>query len=134
MPTAWDSKNRWNGKKKPVTLVSTVVNRKTPVQPSRRFPLSSPNVTTNPVKIPIKLNTTCTKVNAVIPRIMMSPLQQKLRLDDPVDRQDTLGRLHPQWSSPVLSSSSFSNAGSVSDYHVCRPSETLRIDFMRKST
>jgi len=37
-------------------------------------PPSSPNTTTNPEKIPIKLNTTCTNVNVVIPKIMIFPL------------------------------------------------------------
>src|SRR6266853_6378465 len=46
------------------------------VQPSSRFPKSSANTTTNPEKIPIKLSTTCTKVNVVIPKIMM-PIRSK---------------------------------------------------------
>src|SRR5260370_41450620 len=73
MPTTWDG-NKWsNGKPNAVTLVATVLTRKSAVQPSSRFPASSPNMTTNPEKIPTRLNTTCTKVNVdvVIPKIMM---------------------------------------------------------------
>ena len=71
MPTPCDGKKRWNGKRNPVTLVATVLTRKSAVQPSSRFQASSPNTTTNPEKIPIKLSTTCTKVNVVMPKIMM---------------------------------------------------------------
>ena len=71
MPTAWDGKKRSNGKRNPVTLVAIVLIRKTAVQISSRFAVSSPNTTTNPEKIPIKLNTTWTIVNVVIPKIMM---------------------------------------------------------------
>src|SRR6266850_3802730 len=74
MPTPCDGKNLWNGKRNPVTLVSTVVTKNSGVQPSSRLPPSSPNTTTNPDKIPIKLSTTCTKVNVVIPKIMRLPL------------------------------------------------------------
>src|SRR5260370_29394859 len=73
MPTPWDGKKRWNGKKNPVTFVSTVVTRNSAVQASRRFAASKPNTTTNPDKIPIKLNATCTKVSVVTPKIMMPP-------------------------------------------------------------
>src|SRR6266850_3328265 len=89
MPTPWDGKNLWNGKKNPVTLVSTVVTRNSAVQPSSRFPPSSPNTTTNPEKIPIKLNTTCTNVNVVIPKIMIFPPSRRKNSDDPVEREDT---------------------------------------------
>ncbi len=58
-----------NGKSNPVTLVATVLARKTAVQMSSRFAAISPNTTTNPEKILTKLNTTCTKVNVVIPKI-----------------------------------------------------------------
>lgn len=61
MPTMWGGE-RWNGKPNPVTLVATVVVRKSAVQPFIRFPFSSPNMTTNPEKIPTRLNTTCTTV------------------------------------------------------------------------
>jgi hypothetical protein len=66
MPTPGDGKKRWNGKRDPVTLVATVLARKSAVQRSSRFALSSPNTTTNPEPIPTKLSTTCTKVNVVI--------------------------------------------------------------------
>src|SRR6266852_7294361 len=98
MPTPCDGKNLWNGKRKPVTLVSTVVTRNSAVQPSSRFPLRSPNTTTNPDKIPIKLSTTCTKVNVVIPKIMSFPSRWK-SLDDRAEREDTTHFLPAQFSS-----------------------------------
>src|SRR3981189_2479928 len=70
MPTPCDGKKRWNGNRNPATLVATVVTKKTAVQPSRRFAANSPNRTINPEKIPIRLNTTCTKVKVVIPKII----------------------------------------------------------------
>src|SRR5882762_10835109 len=72
-PTTCDGNNLWNGNMNPVTLVATVVSRKSAVQPSRLFPAISPNKTTNPDKIPTRLITTWTKVKVVIPRIMMCP-------------------------------------------------------------
>src|SRR5712691_11883898 len=78
MPAPCDAKKRWSGKRNAVTLVVTVLTRKSAVQPSSRFPTSSPNTTTNPEKIPIKLSTTCTKVNVVMPKIMM-PVPSKPR-------------------------------------------------------
>src|SRR6266851_3494621 len=75
MPMAWDGKKRWKGKKNPVTLVATVVQIKTAVQPLSGLEARSPNITTNPAKIPIKLNKTCTKVNMVIPKIMIAPFE-----------------------------------------------------------
>ena len=56
--TAWDGKKVTKGKPNPVTLVATVVTRKAPVQPSSRFPATSPPATTNPAKIPIRLKRT----------------------------------------------------------------------------
>src|SRR6267378_6718446 len=70
-PTTWDGNNLWNGNMNPVTLVATVVTRKSEVQPSRLLPAISPNNTTNPDKIPTRLITTWTKVKVVMPRIMM---------------------------------------------------------------
>src|SRR5208282_3998923 len=63
------------GKKNPVTLVKTVVIRKSAVQPSSRFPASMPRATTNPDKIPTRLIATWTKVNVVIPRIITASVQ-----------------------------------------------------------
>src|SRR5437588_9580956 len=63
MPTPWEGRKRWNGKRNPVTLVSTVLARKTAVQPATRFPESIPYATTNPARIPTRLITTCTSVN-----------------------------------------------------------------------
>src|SRR6266568_6692188 len=97
MPTPWDGKKRWNGKKNPVTFVSTVVTRNSAVQASRRFVASKPNTTTNPDKIPIKLNATCTKVSVVTPKIMMPP-QPETHLGDPADPEDTIDRLQAQFS------------------------------------
>jgi hypothetical protein len=71
IPNASAGVNPLNGKKNPVTLVAAVVIRNIAVQLSSRFSANSPNTTTNPEKIPIKLNTTCTKVKVVIPKIMM---------------------------------------------------------------
>src|ERR1700737_5583711 len=73
MPIACEGKKRWNGNRKPVTLVATVLQIKTAVQPLSGFELSSPNKTTKPAKIPIRLNKTCTKVNIVMPKIMREP-------------------------------------------------------------
>ena len=56
MPTAWEGKNLWNGNRNPVTLVKTVVARKSAVQPSRRFAVRNPPTTTNPERIPPELN------------------------------------------------------------------------------
>src|SRR6476660_8439477 len=60
------------GKRKPVTLVSTVVIRKTAVHPSSRLPVSMPHTTIRPVPMPIRLSATCTNVKVwiVIPRTM----------------------------------------------------------------
>ena len=85
MPTPCDGKNLWNGKRNPVTLVSTVVNRNSAVQPSSRFAASSPNTTTNPERIPVKLNTTCTNVNVVIPKITRHPFSDKLWMTQPAE-------------------------------------------------
>ena len=62
MPTACDGRNLWNGKKNPVTLVYTVVERKSAVHPSNGFAPSIPNNTTKPEAIPIRLKMTCTRV------------------------------------------------------------------------
>src|SRR6266852_5694188 len=75
-PTPYDGLNPWKGKKNPVTLVNTVVTRKSAVQPSNLFPASSPNATTTPDKIPTKLIATWTKVNVVMPKIMMRLLSE----------------------------------------------------------
>ena len=55
-----------------MTLVRIVVTRNTPFQPSSRRPLRNPYTTTSPVKIPIRLNNTCTSVNVEtdMPRII----------------------------------------------------------------
>jgi hypothetical protein len=42
----------------PVTLVATVVVRKSAVQPFSRFPVTKPETTTNPDRIPTRLNAT----------------------------------------------------------------------------
>jgi hypothetical protein len=70
MPTLWDG-SRWsNGNPNPVTLVATVVARKTAVQPSRRLPATRPSTTTSPDAIPARLISMWTTVNvsSVIPR------------------------------------------------------------------
>src|SRR5476651_848877 len=69
-PTMWDG-SRWsNEKPNPVTLVSTVVARKTAVQPSRRFPAISPNTTTSPEPMPARLMMTWIAVNVARLKIM----------------------------------------------------------------
>jgi hypothetical protein len=55
MPTAIAGVKPWNGKKNPVTLVATVVNRKNEVQWSRRLLVSNPNITTSPERIATRL-------------------------------------------------------------------------------
>src|SRR6202051_3641186 len=78
MPSTWEGNNLWKGKKNPVTLVSAVLVRKMAVQPSKRFEANSPNTTTKPEKIPIKLNATCAKVKVVIPKIMIGHLSEAI--------------------------------------------------------
>jgi hypothetical protein len=65
------------GKKKPVTLVSTVVARKIAVQPLSGLEPSMPMTTMAPAKIPIRLKMTWNRVNVDIdiPRIMAPPLE-----------------------------------------------------------
>src|SRR6266852_2838053 len=75
-PTPYDGLNPSKGKKNAVTLVNTVVTRKSAVQPSNLFPASSPNATTTPDKIPTKLIATWTRVNVVMPKIMMRLLSE----------------------------------------------------------
>jgi hypothetical protein len=71
-PTTWDARSSWNGKRNPVTLVSTVLVRKVAVQPSSRFAVKNPYTTIRPEAIPIKLMATCTNVNIASPRLMVS--------------------------------------------------------------
>src|SRR5580704_18841734 len=52
-----------NGNMNPVTLVSTVVVKNSAVRASSSFPPNKPNTTTNPERIPIRLMSTCTRVN-----------------------------------------------------------------------
>src|SRR5712692_10137330 len=66
MPPLWEGKRWSNGKPNPVTLVATVVARKTPVHPLNRFPASIPKRTTKPERIPIRLMTTWIKVKVCI--------------------------------------------------------------------
>ena len=61
-----------------MTLVNTVLARKTAFQLSSRLEANNPNTTTNPDKIPIKLYTTCARVNVVIPKIMIGVLSQMI--------------------------------------------------------
>src|ERR1039457_5546534 len=63
MPRMIPGVTPWNGKKNPVTEVATVVARKSIVQPHIRFEVNSPQRTTRPDRIPIRLMTTCTMVN-----------------------------------------------------------------------
>ena len=62
----------------PVTLVGTVLARKSAVQPSSHCEAISPHMTSNHDQIPTKLNITCTRVNVVVPklpiRVSLEPL------------------------------------------------------------
>src|SRR6478752_2110071 len=65
IPTACDGRKCWTGKRKPVTLVATVVVRNRVVQPSDRFDVRNPYSTTSPDAIPTRLMITWNKVNAL---------------------------------------------------------------------
>src|SRR5216684_906333 len=82
MWTAYDGIKCWNGKRNPVTHVATVIASKRTVQPSSRFPLSKPIMTTKPEKIPSKLITTCKRVNIVNAIICFSGLSLVEMRDD----------------------------------------------------
>src|ERR1700686_4997225 len=77
-PTICDGRMRSLGKKYPVTLVKTVVARKSPVQPSRLLELNIPNRTTRPATMPTRLKTTWTKVKVDndIPKIIAYSLSK----------------------------------------------------------
>src|SRR5262245_22598758 len=80
-PTTWDG-NRWStGKPNPVTLVASVVPRKSSVHPRRSRPLSRPAITTNPEPIPTRLSPTCraVKVASGSPQAMAMSSVQTLR-------------------------------------------------------
>src|SRR5438309_3478026 len=77
--TACEGRNFSKGKPNPLMLVAAVVTRKRPVQPSRRFPLTSPPATTSPERIPIRLMTTWTSVNVMSPELMVSPFRLSRR-------------------------------------------------------
>jgi hypothetical protein len=62
----------------PVTLVATVVARKSAFQPFQPFAVSSPNTTTNPETIPTKLNKTCMRVRMVMPKITFTTFSGRL--------------------------------------------------------
>src|SRR4029077_15853176 len=103
MPNTWDGRSPWKGKKKPVALVNIVVAKKSLVQPSSYSPVSIPNTTMNPEKIPIKLNTTCTNVSGVMPKIMMRLLSREFCCHGP-SRDGSLYRKHaePDNAMPAL--------------------------------
>src|SRR5438067_337383 len=65
-PNTWGGPKWAEGKKNPVTLVSTVVARNSAVQPGSLLTLNMPNSTTMPDTIAIKLMITCTAVNVAI--------------------------------------------------------------------
>ena len=58
-------------KEKPVTLVKTVVPRKSAVQALSLFELNMPNTTTKPEPIPTKLEATNANVNAIVSKFMV---------------------------------------------------------------
>src|SRR5258708_35865084 len=83
-PTTCGGAKLADGKKKPVTLVSTVVARKSAVaQPPDCRPPSQPSATTMPERIPTRLMMTCTvvKVDVDNPRIM-AHAPSRLKRDD----------------------------------------------------
>jgi hypothetical protein len=63
---------RWNEKRNPVTLVATVVARKSAIQPLSRFAVRNPNKTRTPEQMPTRLSATCTMVSAVISIVLMT--------------------------------------------------------------
>src|SRR4029077_15234537 len=75
MPTTCDGKSCENGNRKPVTLVKTVLARKSAVQTRSRLPASMPQRTTTPANIPIRLKTTCSvvKADSDTPKICIAP-------------------------------------------------------------
>jgi hypothetical protein len=66
VPTPSAGVNPWKGKKNPVTLVASVVTRKSSVHRLIAFAVISPNKTTSPDTTPIRLNSTCMVVKVVI--------------------------------------------------------------------
>jgi hypothetical protein len=62
-----------NGNKKPVALVRIVVSRKRAVRPGILFESKSPNKTTSPETIPMRLIATCriVKADELIPKTMI---------------------------------------------------------------
>src|SRR5438445_8665585 len=101
MPVTMAGVTPWNRKKKPVALVATVVARKSAVQPSSRFAVSSPNRTTKPESIPTRLMTTWIRVNVVmltqpsrhVERFASDPMRI-LRSDEHDRRRDVVGLTH----------------------------------------
>src|SRR5258706_11840814 len=78
-PTMCEGKRCSNGKRYPVTLVSTVVSRNNVVHFSSLLPLSIPYRTTKPDTIPIRLMAVCTmvKVARLMPGITMFLLGER---------------------------------------------------------
>src|SRR5580704_4418967 len=78
-PTLWPGVTWVKGKPKPVTLVSTVVNRNSAVQPLGRLAESIPNTTMSPDPMPTRLMMTCTVVNVErdMPSIMLKVLSKQ---------------------------------------------------------
>jgi hypothetical protein len=57
-PTIWDGPKLAEGTLNPVTLVRTVVARKSAAKLMKLFPPNMPNTTTAPLAIPIRLRMT----------------------------------------------------------------------------
>src|ERR1700730_12542118 len=72
MPIMCDGSSFSNGNRKPVALVNIVNSRNIAVRPGIRLEPSSPDMTTMPETIAIRLMITCTmvKVDKLMPRIM----------------------------------------------------------------
>src|SRR6266540_1380292 len=78
MPILWEGNSTKNGNPNPVALVSTVLTRKTAVQPWRRFAWIQLYITTKPEAIPIRLIRVWTNVNGGMPKIMEGNVASKL--------------------------------------------------------
>jgi hypothetical protein len=77
MPTPRAGVNPWKGKKNPVALVATVVTRKSSVHPLIPFAVISPNKTTSPDTMPMRLKRTCIAVKVLIPStIVAAPFER----------------------------------------------------------
>src|SRR4051794_7371031 len=93
-PTQCGAPKCVSGKPNPVTLVATVVARKSAVQRSSRLPLSSPYTTTNPEAIPTRLIAVCIRVYVLRSNIILclpSEAVCRLSLRLPLEEREQVG-------------------------------------------